>query len=540
MILLFLGLSSAFFSKQWFDQASVSSQGGGVNCAACTIVTSIVEQLSVIHNKPVEDVMDLLCEWLPTGPQETCLYLVATYGADITKFLESGLNPDEVCHGLQLCTDPTCVMYPTTGKQIPPMSSKAKAARSSKRQSSIWQWLEELFLAVAQHEPDADFDSDLFSSEPVLRGYNFRGRDCDNFDANIHPGRASGVAGQDFDCNGISGFNPTTQKPYKDELCNGTPHFGVVAIGDSAGAHFSIPPSYMNASEIGPDTYDNLLWVLADEIDHPHMGGYTGFYNSTKTVIVDSLYKRMRERNRCLHRDYQNLCVNGFRSSTVIKLVETMSRNNKTDHPVLVAWELIGNDVCNGHHTFDTMTTPAEFKKNVLGALAALDQRVPAGSHVSMIGLADGLVLWDSMHNRTHPIGVTYKVVYDYLNCLHISPCWGWMNSNETVRNFTQTRADELNLVYKDIVANFTFKNFDMVYYDFPFKAILRAWISMGGVGAYQLLEPIDGFHPNQVANYLGAAYFWNQFQMNQPSFIGPVNPNNKKIISLFGDQGGY
>jgi acyloxyacyl hydrolase len=309
MFLLFVAGACAFFSREWVEEALLRAPaGGGIGCAACTIVTSIVEQLSVLHNKPVEDVMDLLCEWLPVGPQETCLYLVAMYGADITKFLESGLNADEACHGLQLCTDPTCLMYPPTGKPVGAPSTPLN--RQDKRQASIWQWLQNLLLAVANHEPDADFDGDLFASDPVLRGYNFRGQDCDNFDASVHAGRRTGVAGQDYDCNGIDGFNPQTMQPYKDELCAGTPHIGVVAIGDSAGAHFSIPPRYMNASEIGPDTYDDLLWVLADEIDHPHIGGYTGFINSTKAVPVDSLYKRMRERNRCLHRDYQvSRCV---------------------------------------------------------------------------------------------------------------------------------------------------------------------------------------------------------------------------------------
>ena len=44
--------------------------------------------------------------------------------------------------------------------------------------------------------------------------------------------------------------------------------------------------------------------------------------------------------------------------------------------------------------------------------------------------------------SRIHPLGVLnsdvqYKDLYDYLNCLEISPCTGWMNSNETLRDLT-------------------------------------------------------------------------------------------------------
>jgi hypothetical protein len=105
--------------------------------------------------------------------------------------------------------------------------------------------------------------------------------------------------------------NSGTGKSYEEELCSGTPHLGVVAVGDSAGAHFQIPPKYMNASLIDEHTYDNLLYNLADEMDLPHLGGYTGFYDGSPGVMVDSIYKRMVERNRCVHRDYQNICVNG-------------------------------------------------------------------------------------------------------------------------------------------------------------------------------------------------------------------------------------
>ena len=103
-----------------------------------------------------------------------------------------------------------------------------------------------------------------------------------------------------------------------------------------------------------------------------------------------------------------------------------------------------------------------------------LDERVPEGSHLFMLGLGDGSVLYDNLHNETHPLNVTYENVYDFLNCLKISPCWGWLNKNETVRNFTTERAKNLSKVYNEIIKEHTFKNFDMAYYDFPAYEILE------------------------------------------------------------------
>jgi len=103
---------------------------------------------------------------------------------------------------------------------------------------------------------------------------------------------------------------------------------------------------------------------------------------------------------------------------------------------MIVFIELIGNDVC-GPTDFEGMTTPAEFKTNILYLLNYLDTVLPPGSHVVSVGLGDGELLWDYTNNMTHPIGVGYPDFYDYLNCLDISPCWGWMNSNATVRSIT-------------------------------------------------------------------------------------------------------
>lgn len=106
---------------------------------------------------------------------------------------------------------------------------------------------------------------------------------------------------------------------------------------------------------------------------------------------------------------------------------------------------------------------------------------MPSGSHLFILGLADGDVLYDNLHDSIHPLGVTYATVYDFLNCLKISPCWGWLNSNETVRKFTTERAKNLTKVYQEIIDETKFKNFDIAYYDFPTMEILERKIMEGG-----------------------------------------------------------
>jgi len=185
------------------------------------------------------------------------------------------------------------------------------------------------------------------------------------------------------------------------------------------------------------------------------------------------------------------------------------------------------------------MTKPHEFYLNILSSLAFLDQQLPAGSHVVFIGLVDGRVLWNNLHNKTHPIGVPYANVYEFLNCLESNPCWVWLNQNETIRNAGSARAAELNQVYKQIVANMTFKNFDMFYMDFPFEDVIKVWVAAGGT-VQDLIEPIDGFHPSQRTNALLAKVTWDKLEKERPDFLGPINPHNAEIEAIFGTQGGY
>jgi acyloxyacyl hydrolase len=202
--------------------------------------------------------------------------------------------------------------------------------------------------------------------------------------------------------------------------------------------------------------------------------------------------------------------------------------------------------------TFDDtvahMTTKEQMRDNVLWTLKRLDETLPADSHVLMIGLADGTFLWNSLHNRYHPIGmlnkdIKYPQFYKYLSCVGCNTCNGWLTSNETLREFTSQRAWELSQVLKQLANSSSgkYRNIDVHYMDCPLTRIIEEWeLAHGPDTGYQLIEPVDGFHPNQLGNVLLAEYIWKHLEQHLPHYIGDINPHNQKIIDIFGDQGGY
>lgn len=579
-----------FACPAWcFFSFSANNLGGGINggnnCAACTIAVGIVEQLTEIHNSSVTKVLDDVCGWFPSTITPICDYFVDKYGPQVIALIEAEQTSDVICHQLEFCTSPTCRLFPPPTKSLPSsfvlpengngqstnrkldplrsrmmhkisvlaeskgeMESGNKENKENKENGKIenketpWQWIEDLMNRMSKyHEPVVDMDHDNYSSVATMRGYSWKGKDCNDLDSKYRPGLVEDSQSTiDYNCNGISGYDDTMKTSWEDELCGNSGPLGVAVVGDSFGAHFSIPPSYMNASEINESTYVDLLSCIENEFDWPERSAFTGYENVTG-VMIDSIYLRMRERNRCNHRDYQNVGVNGCRSTTLqSRVINSLSRDQKKDHPLLLVLELIGNDVCSSTTDFDRMSTVEVFTTALLEILQYLDDSVlPAGSHIVFIGLADGRMLWNSLHERTHPVGVSYETVYEFMNCLEISPCWGWMNVNETVRNMTSERAAELSAVYPQIVANYTFKNFDMAYYDFPLADVIKEWTAMGGE-TWQLIEPIDGFHPNQIAHALIAGNLWNKIINDHPTFVGDINPNNDLIEKMFGGQGGY
>ena len=148
---------------------------------------------------------------------------------------------------------------------------------------------------------------------------------------------------------------------------------------------------------------------------------------------------------------------------------------------------MVGNDVCNEkENTIANMTKPSAFYENVKAVLTTLEVTLPPDSHVVLVGLIDGAILYKAMAKRFHPLGqlrkdLTYDDVYDWFNCMEIGPCHGWMTSNSTLRKYTSRHARKLSQVLRTISAKEKFTNFDVHYMPNPFQRVIQEWTERGG-----------------------------------------------------------
>ena len=321
---------------------------------------------------------------------------------------------------------------------------------------------------------------------------------------------------------------------------------GVAILGDSATAHFRIPPNYFTAANLSYATFANIITNAENELDFPMLSWSTGHspvsnYAPDVEGPLDSVYMRLRDNNLCNNNDYQNIGVNGADSSSLRdNLSKILMRDKRLSplpqKPLLLFMAMIGNDVCSSRTK--ARNTPDQYHDNVMATVLDLDANVPAGTKMVLVGLVDGRILYESMHDRIHPLGstnqdITYGQFYDYLNCLEVSPCSGWMNSNSTIRDETSATAqamrDKLALIVEETKGKL--QNIELFYLGDVLDNAIKMFLDMGGKG-YQIIEPADGFHPNQFGQALLAQYIWNATV--DAGIIPPANPNNDKIRQLF------
>ena len=131
------------------------------------------------------------------------------------------------------------------------------------------------------HEALVDLDHDEFGTEATFRGTSWRGKDCNDFSSQIHPGArvSQGDSVLDHNCNGIFGMNSATGQPWEAEMCNDTQRMGIAVLGDSISAHFHIPEQWLDASQFSPQAFEHLMFILENELDWPQLSASTGHLN---------------------------------------------------------------------------------------------------------------------------------------------------------------------------------------------------------------------------------------------------------------------
>ena len=60
-----------------------------------------------------------------------------------------------------------------------------------------------------------------------------------------------------------------------------------------------------------------------------------------------------------------------------------------------------------------------------------------------------------------------------------VSPCIGWMTSNETLRHVTSEHAEKLSKVAANIADTTSYEHFDLIYYDFEIGPQIELWLGI-------------------------------------------------------------
>ena len=223
---------------------------GGSECAACTIVLQLIFNLMAIDEESFDKVAVNYCTTLPEAESTACIVFAERYGPEMIQKIGNGASADQLCRGFGVCLSPTCNLMPDRTGVAPESLIQTGPLQQSDR--ATWAWLQGAIEKwTAEHVPDVDLDGDKFSAVvDTMRGAHWRGKDCNGMSEKVYPGRKSSTFPDsiDQDCNGISGRD-SLGRSYEKQLCEGSDRRGIISLGDSATAHFRIPPQYLTAAD---------------------------------------------------------------------------------------------------------------------------------------------------------------------------------------------------------------------------------------------------------------------------------------------------
>ena len=498
-----------------------SSISDNYGCIFCLMIVHAIEQYSTENNVSVDEfVLDDYCGLFDSSVESLCRASMLSNGPSFLRSLDKSTNPDNVCRDLALCSNPECNLYPVT--EAPILLRQTRSPNTNN-----------VRVPVPGPDPIMDADSDGFSTKVAERGgYFWKGRDCDDDDSQIYPGRRANPYTDrsiDYNCNGIYAYIPNTGVTYDASFCGDSTNLGIAVAGGSVGTHFELPARWFNASDWNNPPQGNVASLLLDNFDTPQFGAFTGTCSDPTVQPCRSLYTYLVDNNKCNFNDYQNIAVDRSNMHSTTLFIKNLLRNKNLDSPLLLVLELVREDICSD------MTSPESFRQGLEEILAYLDSTLPTGSHLVILGLPeqdDYAIIKDEIHIS----GVTYAKFFDFELCIgkqNDFVCANTHSSNDAIRNSTYQRARELNQVSRDVLNNFTVTSFDSVYYAFPTQANFNSV----GVNLTDIISQVDGYHLNQLGQTLIADYLWNNLNTDRPQWIGAPNPNNGAIAQIFQSQ---
>ena len=482
-----------------------------VNCLFCSVLVHAIEKYTQQHHLKVDAfILNRYCDLFEDSFQSGCKNLISTNGPKLIEILKVTTNPDQVCSQLNFCTLPQCLLYPQNYSSDVSFShnmSMPEADQSTPQFPSPSTFI--------------DDDGDHFSAKTdISGGYDWKGRDCDDQDDKIYPGRKVNPYPEeeiDFNCNGIQGKNRNSKKSLKETVCDGTTQLGTVVVGDSIGARYEIPLKWFDASKWKREIFTGMSSHLQGTFNVPQYSGFTGTCPEGQWPCR-SFYKYLSEWNKCNTGDYINIAVNGATLNTTLVNIQNLPRDQLLDYPVIMFFELLVNDICK------VMTDPEDFRAEFLSALTYLDNKLPQGSHLVVIGLFE-YDFYGNMLDKIHPGGFTYADLYTFANCTGVPLCPGLLNPDKSQRDIRLQHAHVLNQVYKDVLSSQQTNSFDSIYYDFPSQHIVDEYRRQRR-DLSQILDPVDGFHLSQRTQAMLADYLWKSIKKDRPQWIGKKHSN--------------
>jgi lysophospholipase L1-like esterase len=280
----------------------------------------------------------------------------------------------------------------------------------------------------------------------------------------------------------------------------------VLALAVLAFAHVDCVPPVPKPARLVPKRLYSIgdsitrafdAWFVADNLPVSWSNGYHGFFEDLIGVPdVNSHNQRITARYGSSGRRNVIEAENGADWGDALDQAQGVVG----EQPNYVTIMLGGNDVCQDE--IDDLPTDAEIRGQVRGTLDFLDQNLPAGATVLVIGIPDVKRLYDVALAEKGVFGIDCEAIWETTAIGF--PCGSMLSpdNSEADRLFVQSR----NFAYNQVIALEVARsqaNSTRVHYSFmdaqsvPFTG--------------DEISSIDCFHPSDEGEELISALSWSQ-----------------------------